>query len=92
MRAKVTTSFSGKPDEEFLARTIAVDEIIEGDLAGVAVNEGWAIDLDAPKARKAKTPPVEPPAAGAPGEPPAGAPGDPPAGTPVETPPDPPAA
>lgn len=54
MQAKVITSFSGKPDDEILARTIAVDEIITGDLAAVAVGLGWASDLDAPKGKKAR--------------------------------------
>lgn len=60
MQAKVTTSFSGKPDDEILARTIAVDEVITGDLAIVAVNLGWASDLDAPKAKKARQAAVDP--------------------------------
>ncbi len=54
MQAKVTTSFSGKPDDEILARTIAVDEIISGDLAAVAVAQDWAIDVNAPKGKKAR--------------------------------------
>lgn len=42
MRAKVTKEFTGRPDSEALPRTIAVGETITGDLAKVAVREGWA--------------------------------------------------
>lgn len=42
MRAKVTSEFPGRPDNEVLTRLIAKDEVIYGDLATVAVREGWA--------------------------------------------------
>lgn len=42
MQAKVTTEFAGRPDDEALSRTIKVGEIINGDLAAVAVREKWA--------------------------------------------------
>lgn len=42
MKAVVTTEFPGRPDNEPLSRTIKVGEIIAGDLAAVAVREGWA--------------------------------------------------
>lgn len=42
MRAKVIVEFPGRPDNEVLTRTIAKDEVIFGDLASVAVREGWA--------------------------------------------------
>lgn len=60
MQAKVITSFSGKPDDEILARTIVVDEIITGDLAAVAVGLGWASDIDAPKGKKARQAAIDP--------------------------------
>jgi hypothetical protein len=46
MQAKVTKEFRGRPDGEPLVRTIGVDEIIEGDLAVVAVREKWAKEID----------------------------------------------
>lgn len=46
MKAKVTTEFSGRIDGEALARPIKVDEIIAGELAEVAVREGWAVAHD----------------------------------------------
>lgn len=42
MKAKVTWAFPGRPDDEAMPRTIHQNEIIEGDLAAVAVKEGWA--------------------------------------------------
>lgn len=42
--AKVTTEFPGRPDGEMKVRRIAIDEIISGDLAEVAIREGWAVD------------------------------------------------
>ncbi len=45
MKAKVTTAFPGRPDTEVMTRTIAVDEVIGGDLAAVAVKEGWAEEV-----------------------------------------------
>ncbi len=45
MKAKVTTAFPGRPDSEVMTRTIAVDEVIDGDLAAVAVKEGWAEEV-----------------------------------------------
>lgn len=45
MQAKVTTEFPGRPDNEPLSRAIKVGETISGDLATVAVREGWAEEL-----------------------------------------------
>lgn len=45
MQANVTKEFPGRPDNEPLARAIKVGEIIGGDLAAVAVREGWAVAL-----------------------------------------------
>lgn len=42
MQAKVTKEFPGRPDNEPLSRAIKAGEIIGGDLAAVAVREGWA--------------------------------------------------
>lgn len=46
MKAKVTKPFSGRPDSEAATRTIAKDEVIEGELATVAVEQGWARAID----------------------------------------------
>jgi hypothetical protein len=40
--AKVTKSFPGRLDEETKVRQIEVGEVVSGDLADVAVREGWA--------------------------------------------------
>lgn len=42
MKAKVTKEFPGRPDDEPLARTIVEGEIIQGALADVAVDLGFA--------------------------------------------------
>ncbi|MDI6834514.1 MAG: hypothetical protein QMD99_02220 [Rhizobiaceae bacterium] len=42
MKAKVVKAFPGRPDKETMTRTIAVDEIIDGELADVAIREKWA--------------------------------------------------
>jgi hypothetical protein len=42
MKAKVTKGFPGVPDGEIRTRAIAAGEVITGDLARVAVDEGWA--------------------------------------------------
>lgn len=41
MRVKVTTAFAGRPDHEPLSRQIEVGEVIEGELAQVALQEKW---------------------------------------------------
>lgn len=46
MQAKVTTAFQGRPDGEVLARPVRVGEVIGGDLAAVAVGEGWAVPIE----------------------------------------------
>ncbi len=55
MQAKVTKGFSGCPDGEVMARMIAVDETITGDLAKVAVDEGWAEEISEKPARGKKS-------------------------------------
>lgn len=47
MKAKVTTAFPGRPDDEVLTRTIAEGEEIEGDLARVACENKWAKEIKA---------------------------------------------
>lgn len=42
MKAKVIKAFPGRPDNEISTREIKEGEIIDGDLADVAVSEGWA--------------------------------------------------
>jgi hypothetical protein len=50
MKAIVTAEFPGRPDHEVVSRTIAVGETITGDLAKVAVENGWATEEAAPAA------------------------------------------
>lgn len=45
MFAKVTTQFSGRPDDAALPRQVLVGEVISGDLAAVAVREKWAEEV-----------------------------------------------
>ncbi|WP_210265231.1 hypothetical protein [Ensifer canadensis] len=42
MKAIVVKAFPGRPDNEVVTRTIDVDEVIDGDLAAVAIREKWA--------------------------------------------------
>ena len=42
MKATVIKEFQGRPDGEAMTRTIKVGEILDGDLAAVAVAEKWA--------------------------------------------------
>ena len=42
MKATVTKAFPGRPDNEVMTREIKVGEIIDGDLAAVAIKEKWA--------------------------------------------------
>lgn len=51
MRAKVTTRFAGVPDGQTHPRRYEPDDIVEGNLAEVAVKQEWAERLpDAPEA------------------------------------------
>lgn len=45
MKAKVKEAFPGRPDNEIKTRTIEIDETITGDLAKVAVENGWAEEV-----------------------------------------------
>lgn len=47
MKARVTKPFMGAPDGALHPRPFGVSELVEGDLARVAVTEGWAEALDA---------------------------------------------
>ena len=46
MKAKVVKAFMGAPDGALHPRQFEVLELVEGDLARVAVAEGWAEALD----------------------------------------------
>lgn len=46
MKARVTKPFVGAPDGALYPRPFEVSELVEGDLARVAVAEGWAEALD----------------------------------------------
>lgn len=52
MKAEVKTAFPGRPDDETATRTIEVGEIIEGDLAQVAVDNKWAVEAKPAAKRK----------------------------------------
>lgn len=59
MKAMVQKSFAGAPDGELHPRTFAVGDIITGELAVVAVREGWAVEQgeaapERPVGRKAR--------------------------------------
>lgn len=56
MKAKVKTAFPGRPDREILTRTIEVGEVIEGDLAAVAVREKLASEIKDGGEKKAAKP------------------------------------
>jgi hypothetical protein len=43
MKAIVQVPFRGVPDGEHHVRELQPEEVIEGDLARVAIEEGWAI-------------------------------------------------
>jgi hypothetical protein len=47
MKATVIKEFPGRPDREVLARTIKAGEVIDGELAAVAVRAGWAEEMKA---------------------------------------------
>lgn len=42
--AIVAQDFFGKPDDEAMARAILVGETLTGELAEVAIAEGWAFE------------------------------------------------
>jgi hypothetical protein len=48
--AKVTVAFSGVPDGEIYPKDFAPGDEVHGDLAAVAVREGWAEDSEPTKA------------------------------------------
>lgn len=50
LTAKVTKAFPGKPDDEAKVRDIAVDEFVSGELAQVAIAQGWADEVAAGEA------------------------------------------
>lgn len=47
MKARVIKAFVGAPDGALHPRPFEVSELVEGDLARVAMAEGWAEALDA---------------------------------------------
>lgn len=62
--AKVTKAFPGKPDDETQVREVAVGETISGELAKVAIGEGWAEEIAADAAEDAAPPTAKKPHAG----------------------------
>jgi hypothetical protein len=47
LRAAVVVAFSGVPDGLVLPRDFAIGDVVEGDLARVALAEGWATPAEA---------------------------------------------
>lgn len=62
-QATVTTEFPGRPDNAEKVRTIAVGETIDGDLAEVAIRQGWATEVVATSGPTASTQPARKPLA-----------------------------
>lgn len=60
MKVIVKTGFSGRPDDEVLAREIKVGEVLTGDLARVAIESEWADVVEPPKAAEPPAPPNPP--------------------------------
>jgi hypothetical protein len=54
--AKVTVAFSGVPDGEIYPKDFAPGDEVHGDLAAVAVREGWAEDSESTKEAEARKP------------------------------------
>ena len=52
MKAIVKKPFAGKPDESAETRQFAVGDDVTGDLAEVAMREGWAEEVTAKKRRQ----------------------------------------
>ncbi len=52
MVAIVTVPFIGAPDGEVYGREFAVGDEVHGELAAVAIREGWAEVPGQPKAKK----------------------------------------
>lgn len=50
MRVVVTQEFLGKPDGQVYGRPILVGEVLTGDLAELALREGWAEEQEAEQA------------------------------------------
>jgi hypothetical protein len=50
--ATVTAPFIGAPDGEVYGRQFAVGDTVHGELAAVAIREGWAEVPGQPKAKK----------------------------------------
>ena len=55
MKAKVIKSFRGAPDGEVHPKQFKPGDTVEGDLACVAIREGWAEDNRTPKKSVSET-------------------------------------
>lgn len=55
MKAIVTKPFRGAPDGEPHVRDFAVGDVVEGDLARVALMESWAVPEGAPAVEQRET-------------------------------------
>jgi hypothetical protein len=56
MKARVVKAFVGAPDGAIHPRQFEVSECVEGDLARVAIAEGWAETLEAAPAQEREPP------------------------------------
>lgn len=54
-KATVTKPFAGLPDGDTKVRDFAVGDEVEGDLAEVAIREGWADEVGAEPAKGTKS-------------------------------------
>ena len=61
MKATVTKAFSGAKDGEHHPTQFRPGDVVEGDLAEVAMKEGWASDRPRGRRRSAAPEPAEPP-------------------------------
>jgi hypothetical protein len=56
VRAKTVTAFDGVPDGLVIPKHFNEGDEVEGDLAAVAIREGWAVSLNAPATPKPPEP------------------------------------
>jgi hypothetical protein len=57
---KVIKPFLGVPDGEIYPVEFNIDDMVSGDLAKVAVNEGWAVPVSPPAKPPKGNQPVDP--------------------------------
>ena len=60
MQAKVTVAFSGVPDGEVHPRKFEPGDTVDGELAGIALDQGWAEPIKGATRGAAPEPDPEP--------------------------------